>query len=127
MGKKKPDMVVEQPQIMEYPTNVGAPAFFVPDVLKHKNEKGVNALHYFDAKFEELKNEYYELIKLANDTEKVYNAKYNLVPVVGRVYHLYESADKSFFLSIIGPNEWGMKHEGSFKFTSDNTWEKQDD
>ena len=125
MDKKKPDMVVEQPQIMEYPTNVGGPAFFVPDVLKHKNEKGVNALRYFNTKFEELKNEYYELIKLSNDTEKVYNAKYNFVPAVGKVYHLYESADESFFLSIIGPDEWGMKHEGSFKFTSDNTWEKQ--
>lgn len=124
MSKKKPDMVVDHPQIMEYPTNVGSPAFFLPDVLKHKNEKGVNALHYFTSKFEELKNQYCELIELANDTEKVYNAKYSFVPAVGKTYHLYKSSDKGFFLSIIEPNEWSMEHEGSFKFTSDNTWEK---
>jgi len=125
MGKKKPDMVVDQPQIMEYPTNVGAPAFFVPDVLKHKNEKGVNAVNYFDTKFNEIKKQYEELIELASDTEIVYNSKYNFVPAVGKIYHLYKSVGDKYFLSIIDPNEWSMDHKGSFKFTSDSTWKRQ--
>lgn len=125
MGKKKPDMVVDQPQIMEYPTNIGAPAFFAPDVLKHKNEKGVNAVNYFDTKFNEIKKQYEELIELAIDTETVYNSKYNFVPAVGKTYHLYKNVANDLFLSIIEPNEWSMDHKGSFKFTSDNTWERQ--
>lgn len=125
MGKKKPDMVVDQPQIMQYPTNVGAPAFFVPDVLKHKNEKGANAVNYFDTKFNEIKKQYEELIELARDTETVYNSKYDFVPVVGKTYHLYKSVANNLFLSIIEPNEWSMDYKGSFKFTSESTWKRQ--
>jgi hypothetical protein len=125
MGKKKPDMVVEQPQTMEYPTNVGAPAFLIPDLINHKNEKGVNALNYFGAKFDEIKKQYDELMELANDTETVYNSKYNFIPTVGKIYHLYKSVGNKCFLSIIEPNEWSMDHKGSFKFTSDSTWERQ--
>lgn len=125
MGKKKPDMVVDNPESIMYPTNLGAPKFYVPDVLKHKNERGVNASHYLDAKFNELKEEYFKLIQIAEDTEAVFNSSYNFIPAVGKIYHLYEKLDNSFFLSIINPDEWDMKHKGSFKFTSDNTWERQ--
>jgi hypothetical protein len=45
---------------------------------------------------------------------------------VGKVYSLYINNDK-LFLSIIEPSRWPqMTFRGSFKFTSDNTWEKID-
>ena len=89
MGKKKPDMVVDNPESIMYPTNLGAPKFYVPDVLKHKNERGVNSSHYLDAKFNELKEEYFKLIQIAEDTEAVFNSSYNFIPAVGKIYHLY--------------------------------------
>tara|TARA_B100000780_G_scaffold239818_1_gene181688 strand:- start:450 stop:821 length:372 start_codon:yes stop_codon:yes gene_type:complete len=122
-----PDNVTEFAATLPYPTNIGAPAFTVPDVLQHKADRGVTATHYFETKFDELKDEYFKLVKLAEDTQLVYNAKYNFIPVVGRVYSLYINKDK-LFLSIIEPSTWPqMTFKGSYKFTSDNTWEKIDE
>jgi len=123
-AKGVPDMVVEEPQLMEYPTNVGAPAFIVPSVLSHKQERGVNATHFLEAKFNDLKDEYYRLVELANDTELVYNAKYNFIPTVGNTYHLYVGGNEELFLSIIEPSQWSMEYKGSFLFTVDSIWER---
>ena len=79
--KKKPDMVVDHPESMLYPTNVGAPSFIVPDVVSHKDVRSKNASDYFKSKLEEIKKEYLGLIDLANDTELIYNAKYNFIPM----------------------------------------------
>ena len=117
-------MVTDLPASTPYPTNVGAPAFTVPDVLQHKNERGVNATHYLETKFDQLKQEYFKLVNLAKDTELVYNAKYAFVPVVGKVYHLYVGYDDKLFLSIIEPERVSWDCKGSFKFTADNTWER---
>ena len=57
ISKKKPDNVADNPNSLPYPTNVGAPAFTIPDVLKHKNERGVNATHLLETKFEDLKRQ----------------------------------------------------------------------
>jgi hypothetical protein len=126
--KKKPDMVVLHPESMKYPTNVGAPAFTVPDVLRHKQERGVNATHYLETKFEQLKREYFALVQLAEDTNLVYNAKFNFIPVVGKTYHLYMGYTNEPFLTLIGPTEWSTNREkdylGSFRYTSENIWER---
>jgi hypothetical protein len=121
---KKPDNVVDNPQSMPYPTNVGAPAFTVPDVLRHKQDRGINATHYLESKFDELKQEYFKLVQMAEDTELVYNAKYAFVPIVGKVYHLYLNYNDELFLSIIEPERATWESKGSFKYTSDNIWER---
>jgi|SRR6056300_335165 hypothetical protein len=121
---KKPDNVVDNPQSMPYPTNVGAPAFTVPDVLRHKQDRGINATHYLESKFDELKQEYFKLVQMAEDTELVYNAKYAFVPIVGKVYHLYLNYNDELFLSIIDPERVTWESKGSFKYTSDNIWER---
>lgn len=122
---KKPDNVVDNPLATPYPTNVGAPAFTVPDVIKKKKERGANATHQFETKFEELKKEYFRLVDLVQDTDMVYSARCNFNPVVGEVYHLYEG-DGEDFLSLIEPEKWNKKHKGSFKLSSEFTWERLD-
>jgi len=122
--KKKPDLVADNPGLMPYPTNVGAPAFTVPAVLSKKRERGANARNQLTSKFEELKEEYFRLAQLTEDTEMVYNARFNYNPVVGRIYHLYEGED-GLFLSMIEPERWNMSCFGSFKLTSEHTWERQ--
>ena len=120
-----PDMAVEEPQLMHYPTNVGAPKFMVPDILSHKKERGVTATHYLESKFDELKEAYFKLVEVAEDTDMVYSAVYNFIPAVGNTYHLYANHTGKLFLSIIGPDEWDIvEHKGSFRFTTDNTWER---
>lgn len=121
---EKPLGYCENARSLTYPSNVGAPAFTLPDVLTHKTEKTNKAVHQLEAKFEELKKEYFRLVELAEDTSLVYNAKYNFIPVVGKTYHLYVGTDEKLFLSIIPPNDWNMEHRGSFRFTSDAIWER---
>jgi len=120
---KKPDNVVDAPGLTQYPTNVGAPAFTVPAVLTKKRERGANARNQLTTHFEEIKKEYFRLSQLAEDTEMVYNSKFSFNPVVGRTYHLYMSND-GLFLSMIEPERWNMEHHGSFKLTSEHTWER---
>ena len=118
-------MVVDNPQSMPYPTNVGAPAFTVPAVLKNKQERGTNAIHYLETKFDQLKEEYFKLVQLAEDSELVYNAEYAFIPVVGRTYHLYVGSNDKLFLSLIEPERWPKKEfKGSFKYTSENIWQR---
>ena len=121
---KKPDLVADNPGLSPYPTNVGAPAFTVPAVLSKKRERGANARAQLTSKFEELKEEYFRLAKLTEDTEMVYNATCNINPVVGRMYHLYKG-NNGLFLSMIEPERWNMPCFGSFKLTSEHTWERQ--
>lgn len=125
MGKKKPDMVVNDPGRMPYPTNVGAPAFTIPDVLAHKEERGYTATSFLKEQFNELKEKYFELIQLVEDTDLVYRANYSFIPIIGHTYHLYENKDQ-IFLSLISPTEWDKKYLGSFKYTPDCTWKRID-
>jgi len=122
---KKPDQFVANPASMPYPTNVGAPAFTVPDVLKDKNERGANATHALETRFEELKEEYFRLVKLAEDTSLVYNAEYRFIPVVGKIYYLYIGPTNKLFLSLIEPERASWEFKGSFRYTYDNVWERQ--
>lgn len=123
-SKKRPDNVALHPNALPYPSNVGAPAFTVPDILSFKNQRGVNATHHLESRFEELKKEYFKLVSLAEDTKLVYNARYAFVPIVGKVYHLYVGYDEKLFLSIVEPESVTWEHKGSFKFTTDNVWER---
>ena len=124
-SKSKPDNVVDAPALMSYPTNVGAPAFTVPDVLTKSKERGINATHQLETKFDALKDEYFKLVELAEDTALMYNARCNLIPVVGNIYHLYDGKD-GLFISMIDPQTWeSQKCIGSFKLTSEQTWKKQ--
>ena len=122
---KKPDNVANTPGLMRYPTNVGAPAFTVPDVLGKTKERGVTATHQLETRFKSLRDEYFKLVELTENTALMYNATCNIIPIVGEIYHLYEGK-KGTFISLIEPEKWAdQKHIGSFKLTSEQTWEKQ--
>lgn len=125
---KKPDNVADHPNAMPYPTNVGAPAFTIPDVLGNKKDRGSTATHHLQTRFDELKKKYFELVSLAEDTELVYNAKYNFIPIIGKVYYLYYGADGKPFLSLIEPEDWSAYKPnfiGSFRYSADCVWERQ--
>jgi tRNA U38,U39,U40 pseudouridine synthase TruA len=107
---KKPDQVVNNPGIMPYTTNVGAPAIQKDDVelWKHQGISKVN--HQFKARFEELKKQYQQLVDEFEWNDLVYNAKY------------YKGDHP--FLSLIGPDEWDKPYIGSFTLDSNNKWIK---
>lgn len=128
LGKKlkRPDNVTDLPASTPYPTNVGAPAFKLNNMVEFKETRSSNALNHLNTRLEEIKKQYDSLIELAQDTELIYQSRYSFIPIVGKIYHLYQVDHQAkSFLSIITPEQSNWLHLGSFKFTTENTWERQ--
>ena len=124
MKKKKPDQVVDNPGIMPYTTNVGAPAIRKEDIELWKQRAVVKVNHQLKTRFEELKKQYEQLVDEAYWNDIVYNAKYSFEPIIGETYHLYYKNDEPF-LSLISPDEWDKPFIGSFTLDTNNKWIKQ--
>ena len=122
--RKKPDNVADKPNILPYASNIGAPAINPDDVSLWKTEKVFKTNKFFEAKFNEIKDEYKKLIQNYEWNKLVYASDFKFEPDVGRVYFLYQKEDESLFLSIIEPEMWDKVFIGAFKLDSDNKWVK---
>ena len=122
--EKKPDNVSDNPGILPYGSNVGAPAIFVNDIQHWKEPRIISVNQQFEDKFLELKKEYEKLIEEYKWNELVYRAKFSFEPVIGKIYYLYCDKNEKLFLSLISPNEWKQKYIGTFKFNYNNKWTK---
>lgn len=120
----KDDNVVENAAILPYGTNVGAPAIRVEDVSLWKSRGITNVNHQLSAKYQEIKSEYEKLIDELRWNELIYKAEFSFEPVIGQIYHLYQTKRETLFLSLIGPEEWNKKHIGSFRLNSELKWVK---
>jgi len=121
---KKPDNVADNPALLPYASNVGAPVI-VPDNVELWKERAVNKVNkQIQTKFDELKREYQKLIEEYKWNDLVYKSKYSFEPVIGEIYHLYYGKDGNIFLSLISPNEWSYETLGSFQLGSDFKWQK---
>ena len=132
MKKQNPDNIVFSQEkgynakLLPYATTVGAPVIKTDDVVAWKT-RGIHQVNKeFEGKFNELKDQYKKLMEEYEWNDLVYNAKFSFEPVVGEIYHLYNSNDGIHFLSLIGPNEWSKEHIASFKLNSDKKWIKLD-
>jgi len=121
---KKPDNVADNPGLLPYGSNIGAPAIKVDDVDSWKLSKVHKLNKQFEKRFLELKTEYENLLEEHLWNDIVYKSRFNFEPVVGEMYHLYYGKNGETFLSLIGPNEWKYNHIGSFVLDSDNKWKK---
>ena len=79
----------------------------------------------FSAKFNQLKEEYHQLVEEYKWNDLVYKANFSFEPIIGETYHLYTGKDGSPFLSLIGPNEWlkGKDFIGTFILNSERKFE----
>ena len=124
---KRPDSYAKDANILPYGSNISAPSIVLPDLDGFKSEKGTTARHHIEQKLSEIKRQYQELVELAQDTELVYNARYNFVPIVGKTYHLYKT-ETDYLLSMIEPESWNkFEHIGSYEFESDAVWKRIND
>jgi hypothetical protein len=124
MSDKKPDNFVDNPGLLPYGSNIGAPAIQVSNIENWKEPRVLNVNKQFEDRFEQLKQEYQKLIDEYKWNELVYKSKFSFEPVIGKIYHLYYADNGKIFLSLISPNEWKKEHIGSFKYNHDNKWEK---
>jgi len=124
---KRPDSYAKDANILPYGSNISAPSIVLPDLDGFKSEKGTTARHHIEQKLSEIKRQYQELVELAQDTELVYNARYNFVPIVGKTYHLYKT-ETDYLLSMIEPESWNLyEYIGSYEFESDAVWKRIDE
>jgi len=121
---KKPDNVSDNPGLLPYASNVGAPAIVVEDIKHWKQTRVVNVNKQFLSKFEELKQEYQKLIDEYKWNDLVYKSKFSFEPVINEIYHLYSRDNGELFLSLIESNRWTQNYIASFKYNHDNKWIK---
>lgn len=121
---RKPDNVADNPGLLPYGSNIGAPSIKIENIdgWKQYNASKVNKV--FQSKYEELKNEYLKFIEEYEWNSLIYSAQYNFEPVVGEVYHLYKRDTDEYFLSIISPEDWEREFIGSFRLDTKNKWNK---
>jgi hypothetical protein len=120
----KPDNVADNPGLLPYASNVGAPAIR-PDDIDGWKLKGVYKVNkHLETKFNELKEEYLRLVEEYKWNELVYQSKFSFEPVIGQTYYLYVGKDGNPFLSLISPDEWNLEHIGSFTLDSQQKWNK---
>jgi len=121
---KKPDNVSDNPGLLPYASNVGAPVIKVEDISLWKSANVLKVNKQLEKRFNELKEEYQKLVNEYKWNELVYNAKFAFEPVIGQIYHLYVGKNGNIFLSMINPNEWTYECIGSFSLDSNNKWNK---
>ena len=124
---KKPDNIVYDYEIDEYdaykksyPTSFNSKNFGIQKIKDLKSE----SMPYFHQKFQEIKQNYEVLLRKLEWNQTIFNSKCNFNPIIGQKYHLYINKNNNNFLSIINPEEWKMKHLGTFILKTNNTWEK---
>ena len=121
---KKPDNFAENKSLLPYGDSVSAPAIR-PDNIDDWKLRGVNKVNkQIQTKFDELKEEFKQLIEEYQWNELVYQSKFGYEPIIGETYYLYVGDDGNPFLSLIIPNEWNREHIGSFKLNSEQKWIK---
>ena len=121
---KKSDNVAENPHLLPYSSNVGAPAIVVEDIKHWKQTRIANVNKQFLSKFEELKQEYQKLIDEYKWNDLVYKSKFSFEPVINETYHLYSRDTGELFLSLIESTQWTQNYIASFKYNHDNKWIK---
>ena len=123
---KKPDNISDNPGILPYGSNVGAPAITSVDISSWKLPRVNSVNQQFQSSFDQLKQEYQKLIEEYKWNDLVYSAKFTFEPVINQCYYLYSRIDGELFLSLIEPNLWKQNYIGEFKYNHDNKWIKID-
>ena len=83
--------------LLPYATNVGSPVIIPDNVSTWKNEKILKTNHYFNKRYDEIKEEYNKLVDEFEWNRMVYSSNYNFQPVVGEKYYLYRRNNGEYF------------------------------
>ncbi|MFC7337990.1 DUF2452 domain-containing protein [Haloferula chungangensis] len=107
---------------LPYPSSTLSPRI-VPTDLSSFKSRGISQVERdLQQKLVEIRETYLAAIDHFNWNKLVYEAEINFEPVVGGTYHLYESRGRHL-LSMIGPEEWTMRHLATFRLNLDRQWQ----
>ena len=130
--KKKPNLVVwdevngYNANLMQYPTNIGAPSFTLPNVGLVKTESAKKMIDVFEREKREIADRIEKLYQEYLDSVMVWESKISFEPIVGKTYYLYDFEGVNT-LSLLSPTDWGKTENflGEFTLTSDRKWIRQ--
>lgn len=123
----KPDNVADNPNILPYASNVGAPSIKPDHSLGGwKNSVVLRANKHYQERFDEIKQQFEKLTQEVHWNNIILNSEMRFKPVIGKEYHLYRKEGDKYFMSLFAPSEctWGETHQGTFKLNYDNRWDK---
>ena len=126
---KKPDHIVwdENNQkyhanILPYGSSVSAPVIKIEDISSYK-QSSVNKIQTkFNKKYQELVDEYNNLVDEVKLNQIVYESKFSFEPIIGHIYYLYYGNDGKYFLSLIEPEMWNQEYVLSVELNSEHKW-----
>jgi len=128
------DKVAENPGLLAYPHTIGSVVVKPEDrgliksrALTAMQEQTDTMLKQIQMQVETLLYQAQEIRQRIEVSEKIYGAETRFEPVIGQVYHLYESGG-IYKLMMIAPAQWnpearGLNFISSVKLLSDHTWE----
>ena len=122
---KKPDRVADNKSTMPYGDSVSAPAITKVDTTGYRQAKSKEASAKLRGRYEELQEEFRQLVATSEDTQRMYDATVSFVPIIGHTYHLYRRENGEEWVSMIAPEEFGTYyHEyiGSYRLATDSVW-----
>lgn len=106
---------------LPYPASTLSPRI-VPTDLGSFKARGISEVERdLQQKLVEIRESYIAAIDHFNWNKLVYEADIHFEPVVGETYHLYH-ANGRHLLSMIGPEEWSMKHLATVRLNVDRQW-----
>jgi len=112
--------------LMQYPTNIGAPSFTLPNVGLVKTESAKKMIDVFEREKREIADRIEKLYQEYLDSVMVWESKISFEPIVGKTYYLYDFEGVNT-LSLLSPTDWGKTENflGEFTLTSDRKWIRQ--
>lgn len=130
-----PDKITENPHSLEYAHHAGSALIKPEDQGKLKGR----ALEAMDHQTDMQLNQIYEQMQLLAEQAKklnarkqvsefIYQAEMRFEPFIYHTYHLYQRDNKSFVLSLVGPDQWGRTKQSfefiaTVKLLADHTWD----
>ena len=127
--------IPENPGLLPYAHHVGSALINPLDKGRIKGRAMTAMAQQTEKQFEQIKEQIDLLATQARKlqrrveiSERIYLADMSFEPIHGTLYHLYEKADGSYVLSMIGPNEWKTQggfenHIASVQMLADHTWD----
>ncbi len=133
------DKITKNPSTLPYSHTIGGVPIKPEDKGKIKGralaamEEQTNAqLSQLKEQMELIANQAKAIQERINVSQIIYGANIGFEPLIGHIYHLYETEENAYTLSLIGPGEWGRsknqyKFIATVKLLADHTWEVQED
>lgn len=129
------DKISTNPHSLEYGHHTGS-ALIKPEDQGKIKSRALSAMeHQTDMQLAQIYEQMQLLAEQANKlqdrkhiSEFIYTAEIRFDPIINHLYHLYKKENSTYFLSMIGPNQWGktlmnIQLVASVKLLADHTWD----